>query len=131
MLRRGQKQLMELSKLPKNSKQRFNCSHLPLFPTIPVKNVIIDTLHLFLQIRDLLVNLLVMELRQQDGIEKVLLWIVLKMLIWTLYENDDCLIPFSWYVDTTSKVLKYRDLNGPEKIVKNVHLLFPNLPKVH
>ena len=30
----------------------------------------IDTLHLFLCIADLLINLLIMDLRRQDGIEK-------------------------------------------------------------
>lgn len=46
--------------------------------------------------------------------------------------NEECSIPFSWYVDTSAKVLKYRDLNGPEKHVVfkkiNIPAIFPNLP---
>lgn len=30
-------EISRLSKLPKGSKQRFNCSHIPLFPTIPLR----------------------------------------------------------------------------------------------
>lgn len=44
-------------KLGKTSKNRLNCSNPPLFPFIPIKRVIIDTLHLFLRISDVLTNL--------------------------------------------------------------------------
>ena len=40
------------SKLPKSSKQRFNCISKPLFPFIPIRRVVIDTLDLFLRISD-------------------------------------------------------------------------------
>ena len=39
----------QLSKEPR-SKKRFNVSRAPLFPTIPLTNVVIDNLHLFLQV---------------------------------------------------------------------------------
>ena len=58
------------SKLPKRSPMRYNCSHEPLFPTIPIHNVIIDVLHLRLQICDTLINLLIRTLRLQDGLDK-------------------------------------------------------------
>lgn len=34
-----------------------------------------------------------------------------------VYENDECSILFRWYEDESAKTLKYRSLNGPEKIV--------------
>lgn len=57
-----------LSKKP--AKQQYGCKRLPLFESIPMDRVIIDTLHLFLRIGDLLINLLIMDLRRQDGVEK-------------------------------------------------------------
>ena len=41
--------------LPK-SVERYNCSHRPVFPSIPIDHVM-DTLHLFLRITDLLTKL--------------------------------------------------------------------------
>ena len=51
----------------KSNKSRFNCSHKPLFPFIPLDHVIIDTLHLFLRIADILINLLIRDLRTLDA----------------------------------------------------------------
>jgi len=50
-----------LAKKPKST-ERFNCSHAPLFSFIPMHNVVIDSLHLFLRVCDLLINLLIQEL---------------------------------------------------------------------
>ena len=60
----------ELSKLPR-SRKKYNVSSSPLFPRIPLKNIVIDNLHLFLRISDVLINLLIVELRRQDCIDKV------------------------------------------------------------
>ena len=57
----------QISKEPK-SKKRFNVSHEPLFPTIPLTNVVIDNLHLFLRVFDVLMRLLIDELKRQDSI---------------------------------------------------------------
>ena len=54
----------------KPSKLNFGCLHKPIFSSISIDHIIIDTLHLFLRIADLLINLLIMELRRQDGIDK-------------------------------------------------------------
>ena len=56
-----------LSQEPK-SKKRFNVSQAPLFPTIPLTNVVIDNLHLFLRVFDVLIRLLIDELKRQDAI---------------------------------------------------------------
>lgn len=52
----------QLSQQPK-SKNRFNVSQAPLFPTIPLTNVVIDNLHLFLRVFDVLIRLLIDELK--------------------------------------------------------------------
>lgn len=46
-------------------------SNKPLFPTIPLMHVVIDNLHLFLRTSDVLIDLLIVELRRQDAIENV------------------------------------------------------------
>ena len=58
-----------LAALTKSRKQ-FSVSHFPLFPTIPLVNVVINNLHLFLRVTDVLINHLIEELRRQDAIEK-------------------------------------------------------------
>ena len=52
-------------------KKQFNVSHPPLFPTIPLERVVIDNLHLFLQVSDVLINHLILELKRQDCTDKV------------------------------------------------------------
>ena len=41
-------EITEKSKLAKSNKNRHNCRKAPLFPFIPIKRVVIDSLHLFL-----------------------------------------------------------------------------------
>lgn len=53
-------EIAELAKLGKSSKRRYNCSRSP----------IIDSLHLFFRISDVLINLLIRDLRFIDGLEK-------------------------------------------------------------
>ena len=53
------KEIVEKYKLGKRNKNRYNCINPPLFPFIPIKQVIIDTLHLFLRISDKLTDLLI------------------------------------------------------------------------
>ena len=50
-------EILDKCTLGKQSKNRFNCSHAPLFLFIPIKRVIIDSLHLFLHISDNLTDL--------------------------------------------------------------------------
>ena len=48
----------------------MNCSGLPLFPCIPIDHVVIDKLHTILRITDVLTNLLILDLRRLDEIDK-------------------------------------------------------------
>lgn len=100
-------------------KERFGCDNSPIFESIPIDHVVIDTLHLFLCIGDLLINLLILDLCRQDGIEKVKVDKLDRMKLTHLvtYEkflNNHCKISFSWYIDDSK--LKWRDLTGGEKV---------------
>ena len=57
--------------MTKKSKARFNCCREPIFSFIPISRVVIDSLHLFLRISDVLINLLIRDIQILDGIEKV------------------------------------------------------------
>ena len=46
--------------------KKYGCIYQPLFPSIPIDRVIPDILHLFLRISDILINLLILELKE-DG----------------------------------------------------------------
>ena len=126
-------EIKTLSKKP--AKQQYGCKRLPLFESIPIARVIIDTLHLFLRIGDLLINLLILDLRRQDGVEKGKLdkFDKSKQTHLAAYEqflNDSCRISFCWNIKDSK--LTWRDLTGPEKIrlFNSIHIpdLFPSLP---
>lgn len=122
---------VELSSLPK-SKKKYNVTRLPLFPTIPLQNVVIDNLHLFLRVA------LIVELRKEDLMEKRKS---------TAYDPQKCKnlenfrkfitelgIPgYNFWIGETSKQLKWRTLTGPEKLKVfkhiNIQQLLPNSPE--
>lgn len=60
---------MQLGSLLK-TKQQYNVSRKPLFPTIPLHHVVIDNLHLFLRVSDILIDQLIMELLRLDAVDK-------------------------------------------------------------
>ena len=62
-------EIQQISKLSKSSKHRYNCCHEPIFPFIPMHRVVIDSLHLFLRIADVLYKLLIRDLQILDGID--------------------------------------------------------------
>ena len=128
-------EITEKAKLGKTSKNRFNCSHAPMFPFIPIQHVVIDSLHLFLRIADVLINLLIRDLIV-DGIDKATGADLDKtnatnVKAYAQFLNGPCKIRFHWYVDKDTKKLKWRDLTGPEKnrLFKNmdVPVMFPAL----
>ena len=67
---RTTKEIKEKALLSKRCTVRFSCCRAPLFPFIPMERVVIDTLHLFLRISDVLINLLIRDIRIKDGISK-------------------------------------------------------------
>ena len=97
------------------------CEHH--FDFIPSDHVIIDTLHLFLRISDVLIELLIRQLKREDAIDK-------KSTVDSGFAQDKFKhmdayekflrslgIAFEWTVDRDSKKLSYRDLTGPEKLL--------------
>ena len=118
-------------KLPKS--KRFGCQNVPIFDFVPIDRVIIDTLHLFLRVSDLLTNLLIQDLRRLDGIAKACLdrQQHSNVVAYEKFLNEVCKINFSWYIDKESKQMQWRDLSGPEKIrlFKNIDIpkYFPAL----
>ena len=106
-------EITTLSKLSKNNKNKYNCSYEPIFSFIPIHRVVIDTLHLFLWITDVLINLLIHDIRILDGINNSK--VTSNMVVYQRFLNDECKINFRFYTDKETKSLKWRDLTGPEK----------------
>ena len=113
----GARTINEITELPKSNKYKFNCSSKPLFPFIPITKIIIDTLHLFLRISDVLINLLIRDLRQIDFCNKT----TTNISNYQRFLNETCKIHFNW-ITTENNNIKWRDLTGPEK-----HRLFKNI----
>ena len=93
-----------------------------LFPMVPLSNVVIDNLHLFLRVADVLIDLLIVELRRHDCIDQLKKFACFDPL---KYQHIDFFqklvsrlgIPgYSFYNGKDSKVMKVRSLTGPEKL---------------
>ena len=121
------------------STKRFNVSNLPLFPSIPLTNVIIDNLHLFLRVSNVLIDLLIVELRQLDRVDKVTRFSNLEKLAYLQkFEKvvkDIRISGFSFWIGRESKKLKWQTFTGPEKLIllKRLKLveLFPEAEDIH
>ena len=50
--------------------RKFNCKAKPLFYFIPMDHVVIDNLHMFLRISDVLIDLFIRELKRCDAVDK-------------------------------------------------------------
>ena len=111
-------------------KHKFNCKFPPLFDFIPMDHVVIDTLHLFLRVSDVLIELLILELRKQDAINKNQTFANGfardKFNHMAKYETflKSIGIKFEWFVNKDTKKLQYRDLTGPEKLLLFQKLIF-------
>ncbi len=66
----GGRMIEETTRLGSKRSKKFNVSHPALFRKIPLTNVVIDNLHLFLRVADRLIDLLITELKRRDAIEK-------------------------------------------------------------
>lgn len=123
-------EIAEKAKLSKTNKQRYNCCRKPVFPFIPLQRVVIDSLHLYLRISDVLINLLIQDLRVSDGIKKAQNLDRAKAKHLEHYEqflHQSCKIHFKFYTDKTSQGIKWRDLTGPEKIKLFAYIDIPSL----
>ena len=91
-------EITENSTLGKHSKERYNCSHIQLFPFIPIKWVIIDTLHLFPHISDNPTDLLIRSLSMQDDLNKrrKITPSMTNLEVYEKHLNETCKIHFKW-----------------------------------
>lgn len=135
----GARTVEENIELASRRGKKFNVSHRPLFPSIPLSNVVIDNLHLFLRVADVLINLLITELKRQDAIEKVKHFTSFDPVKYRHLDKFQKFVSslgipdFQFYVGRTSRQLKCRTLTGPEKVklLKHIQIeaLLPTLPK--
>ena len=126
-LSKGARTIAEIQELVTKKCQaslKFNVKHAPLFPSIPLDHVIIDPLHLFLRVCDNLINLLILQLRREDAIDKKKVFNDGNLdrskhkhvAGWEKYLNETLNISFNWFICKESRKLKWRDLTGPEKL---------------
>ena len=116
--------------LSKKRKKEFNVSHKPLFPSIPLTHVVIDNLHVFLRVSDVLIDLLILELKRQDCIDKVKKFTAFepqKYRHLDSYQNfaSSLGVPgYQFLIGRNSKELKIRSLTGPErlKLFRNIKI---------
>lgn len=131
-------EMLHLTSQPKTS-QRYNCSKAPLFPTIPLINVVIDLLHMFLRIAGKLLELLIWECKQADGLKEKHRFTSINRQKWihmakleNLIQNI-CKIPFQWEVTSEGNKLHYKDLRGPELKALfsqiDINQILPNTPR--
>jgi len=74
-----------------------------MFDFIPTDHVIIDTLHLFLRVSDVLIDLLIRDIQYLDGTSK-------DQPHTTQYQqflNEKCKIHFRFYTDKESNKMKW------------------------
>ena len=120
--KKGARTIKEIQSFSKRTQK--NCKFEPIFPFIPLSRVMIDTLHLYLRIADVLIENLIQELRVLDTIDKTTLFKAgafcrEKHKYMSKYESflAEIGINFKWFVNKDSRKLEYRDLTGPEKLL--------------
>ena len=68
--KQGARTIEENIKIAGSKRKQFNVSHEPIFKQIPLSHVIVDNLHMFLRVADTLIDLLLLEFKRSDKIEK-------------------------------------------------------------
>ena len=118
-----------IQSITQDSKSRKNnCQRKPLFEFIAMDHVVIDSLHLFLRITDILIENLILSLKTADAIEKRSYFHggidIKKYKHLEKYTSflKGLNIQFCLSVNRDTNKLQYRDLTGPEKL-----LLFQNI----
>jgi len=91
--------------------ETFGCIRQSLFPSIVVDHVISDILHFFLRISDALINLLILELRRQDGLKKsgkksIQSSAVKQVTVYEQFLNEECRVSFHFFQDKITKETK-------------------------
>lgn len=114
----GGEQLRKLLKSQSSLSQTSTVVIAAGFHFFPIDHV---TLHLFLRVGDVLIDLLIKDLRTLDGIETMTRRrgsnenTGQNVNAYVQFLNVECKIRFRWYVDKETKNTTWRDLIGPEK----------------
>ena len=114
--------LLETEKGARTIEENIRLSQRPLFPSIPITNVVIDNLQMFLRVCDVLIDLLIIRLQFEDSINKVKKFTKFDTLkykhvyAYQQFVTGLGISGFEFYVGQTSKALKCRSLTGPEKL---------------
>ena len=117
---------IEPSGKPRSKKQYV--SHPPLFPMIPLHNVVVDNLHVFLRVSDVLINLLLVDIKRADAIERLNKFNKFdseKYKHLDAYQNfvSSLGVPgYKFWIGQNSKQLKIRSLTGPEQLKVFKHM---------
>ena len=134
----GARTIEENNIIARSKRKQFNVSHEPTFKQIPLTHVIVDNLHMFLRVADTLIDLLLLELKRFDKIEKSTKMKSLGQLNYLKkYEGivqSLGISGFSFWIGRESRKLKCRTLTSPEKLVllekMNIVVNFPKVPDV-
>ena len=77
----------------------------PFFPFILIEQVVIDSLHLFLRISDVLINLLIRDLRILEKATSLDEANKTNIKAYKTFLNESCKIRFQWYFEKEAKKL--------------------------
>ena len=117
---KGARTIEENVQLGGRSTAKFNVSHVPLFPKIPLTRVIVDNLHMFLRVSDVLIDLFIVELRALDRINQVTKLKSMEHLAHLLRFEKSVkelgVSGYSFWIGRESRKLKWRSFTGPEKL---------------
>jgi len=103
---KGARTIEEIENLSESAHKKgvetFGCIRQPLLPSIVVDHIVPHILHLFLRISDVLINLLILELRRQDGLKKSDKRLTQSSAVKqvTVYEqvlNEECRVSFYFF----------------------------------
>ena len=92
---RSIEEIQNCAQKSKKSDEKYNCSREPIL-SIPLDHTVPDILHLFLRIADVLINLLILELRRLDSVKKVKPCSEVSTLTekYVKYLNEECKVTF-------------------------------------
>ena len=117
-------EIIDNSKKADSSKSKFGCKREPIFKTIPLDRVLIDTLHMFLRITDRLIEKLVRDCETADKRQRGNKGTPHMDALAKMFEECG-LHGVSFFASGSSDVKKPRDLTGPEMLK-----LYANLDKI-
>ncbi len=134
-VKKGARTIEEICSLSGKKRNNFNCTSKPLFMSVPLVNVIPDTLHLYIRIADQMVNHIIEYLRSLDNHVRLSADNISKLHHIQKFkafvkEIGIC----DWYFSVKDGKLHYDSFTGPEhrRIMSKINFddLIPDHPKL-